>query len=250
MMYATDAAAAGRRRIVVAITGASGAVYGVRAVEMLRSLPEIETHLIITEGARKTLAYETATDAAAVMKLADVVYREDDLAAPISSGSYRTDGMLVIPCSIKTLSGVANCHDDNLVVRAADVMLKERRRLVLVVREAPLQLSHLRLMTEVTAAGGIIVPPVPAFYHHPRTVDDLVDQTVGRVLDLFGLDAGAVRRWEGSAQAARRAHAIRRAGARPDKTGTDATGKAQTEAVPTEPGPTEPGPTEPGTAPS
>jgi flavin prenyltransferase len=201
--------AAGRRRIIVAITGASGAVYGVRAVEMLRALPEVETHLIITAGARKTLAYETSTDAAAIMKLADVVYREDDLAAPISSGSFRTEGMVVIPCSIKTLSGVANCYDDNLVVRAADVALKERRRLVLVVRETPLHLSHLRLMTEVTAAGGIIVPPVPAFYHHPQTVDDIVDQTVGRVFDLFGLDAGAVQRWEGSQQAAQRARAIR-----------------------------------------
>src|SRR5690348_14461296 len=122
----------GRRRIVVAITGASGAVYGVRAAEMLSGLPDVETHLIITSGARKTLAYETATDVAAVMKLADVVYREDDLAAPISSGSYRTEGMLVAPCSIKTLSGIANCYGDNLVVRAADVTAKERRRLVLV----------------------------------------------------------------------------------------------------------------------
>jgi flavin prenyltransferase len=207
-----SAGAAGRRRIVVAITGASGAAYGVRAVEMLRAIPEVETHLIITAGARKTLAYETATDAAALAKLADVVYREDDLAAPVSSGSYRTDGMVVIPCSIKTLSGVANCHDDNLVVRAADVVLKERRRLVLVVRETPLHLSHLRLMTEVTAAGGIIVPPVPAFYHHPQTVADIVNQTVGRVFDLFGLDVQAVQRWEGGQQAARQARANRRTG--------------------------------------
>ena len=208
----TDApGSVGRRRIVVAITGASGAPYGVRAVEMLRGVPDVETHLIITAGARQTLAYETATDADALKKLADVVYREDDLAAPISSGSYCTDGMIVIPCSIKTLSGIANCYDDNLVVRAADVALKERRRLVLVVRETPLHLSHLRLMTEVTAAGGIIVPPVPAFYHRPQTVDDIVDHTVGRVLDLFGLDAGAVRRWEGSQQAARRARASRQA---------------------------------------
>jgi flavin prenyltransferase len=203
--------AAGRRRIIVAITGASGAAYGVRAVEMLRAMPEVETHLIITSGARKTLAYETGTDVAAITKMADVVYREDDLAAPISSGSFRTDGMVVIPCSIKTLSGVANCYDDNLVVRAADVALKERRRLVLVVRETPLHLSHLRLMTEVTAAGGIIVPPVPAFYHHPQTVDDIVNQTVGRVFDLFGLDAEAVQRWEGSQQAAQRARASRNA---------------------------------------
>jgi 4-hydroxy-3-polyprenylbenzoate decarboxylase len=202
--------AAGRRRIVVAITGASGAPYGVRAVEMLHGMPGVETHLIITSGARKTLAYETTTDAAAVMKLADVVYHEDDLAAPVSSGSFRTDGMVVIPCSIKTLSGIANCYDDNLVVRAADVALKERRRLVLVVRETPLHLSHLRLMTEVTAAGGVIVPPVPAFYHNPQTVDDIVNQTVGRVFDLFGLDADAVQRWEGSQQAARRARANRK----------------------------------------
>jgi flavin prenyltransferase len=202
--------AAGRRRIIVAVTGASGAAYGVRAVEMLRDMPGVETHLIITAGARKTLAYETATSAAAVTKLADVVYHEDDLAAPISSGSFRTDGMVVIPCSIKTLSGIANCYDDNLVVRAADVALKERRRLVLVVRETPLHLSHLRLMTEVTAAGGIIVPPVPAFYHRPQTVDDIVDQTVGRVFDLFGLDSDAVERWEGSQPAARRARAHRK----------------------------------------
>jgi flavin prenyltransferase len=207
----TDAAGTpDRRRIVVAITGASGAAYGVRAVEMLRAIPEVETHLIITSGARKTLAYETATDPAALVKLADVVYHEDDLAAPVSSGSFRTDGMVVIPCSIKTLSGVANCHDDNLVVRAADVMLKERRRLVLVVRETPLHLSHLRLMTEVTAAGGIIVPPVPAFYHHPQTVDDIVNQTVGRIFDLFDLDVKAVQRWAGSQQAAQRARANRR----------------------------------------
>ena len=166
------------------------------------------------------------TDAATIMKLADVVYHEDDLAAPISSGSYRTVGMVVIPCSIKTLSGVANCYDDNLVVRAADVALKERRRLVLVVRETPLHLTHLRLMTEVTAAGGIIVPPVPAFYHHPQTVDDIVDQTVGRVFDLFGLDAGAVQRWEGSQQAARRARANRRAGDRADEAGPDEAGHA------------------------
>jgi len=220
------------RRIVVAITGASGAVYGVRTVELLRSLPEVETHLIITAGARKTLAYETDTGAAAVMKLADAVYHEDDLAAPVSSGSYRTEGMIVIPCSIKTLSGVANCYDDNLVVRAADVTLKERRRLVLVVRETPLHLSHLRLMTEVTAAGGIIVPPVPAFYHHPQTVDDIVDQTVGRALDLFGLDAAAVQRWEGSRQAARRARVNRGAGGR---AGRAAPAEAEAGAAPAEP---------------
>ena len=212
-----------RRRIVLAITGASGAIYGVRAAEMLSGLPDVETHLIITSGGRKTLAYETAADVAAVRKLADVVYHEDDLAAPISSGSYRTDGMIVAPCSVKTLSGIANCYDDNLVVRAADVMMKERRRLVLVVRETPLHLTHLRLMTEVTAAGGIIVPPVPAFYHHPQTADDIVNQTVGRVLDLFGLDTGAVQRWEGGQPAARRARARRRSASQPPVPGKEAT---------------------------
>jgi flavin prenyltransferase len=232
MTHVPDAAGLGRRRIVVAITGASGVTYGVRAVEMLHSLSEIETHLIITSGARKTLAYETSTSAAAIMKLADAVYHEDDLAAPISSGSYRTDGMVIIPCSIKTLSGVANCYDDNLVVRAADVTLKERRRLVLVVRETPLHLSHLRLMTEVTAAGGIIVPPVPAFYHHPQTVDDIVNQTVGRVFDLFDLDADVVQRWTGGQQAARRARASRGTGESENDAGSASTEAEATSAEP------------------
>lgn len=193
------------KRIIVAVTGASGSVYGARTVEVLREVPGVETHLIVTSGARKTLAYETPVDPAAMAEMADVVYRENDLAAAISSGSFHTDGMVVVPCSIKTLSGIANCYDDNLVVRAADVVLKERRRLVLVVRETPLHLNHLRLMTQVTEAGGIVVPPVPAFYNHPKTVDDIVDQTVGRVLDLFGLDPGVVKRWQGSQDAARRA---------------------------------------------
>ncbi|MGH3166168.1 MAG: UbiX family flavin prenyltransferase [Trebonia sp.] len=197
------------RRLIVAITGASGAVYGARTVEMLHQIPDVETHLIITSGARKTLAYETCVDPGELAGMADVVYREDDLAAPISSGSFRTEGMIVAPCSIKTLSGIANCYDDNLVVRAADVVAKERRRLVLIVRETPLHMSHLRLMTEVTAAGGIIVPPVPAFYHRPTSVDAIINQTVGRVLDLFDLDSGMVQRWDGSQEAARRARTDR-----------------------------------------
>lgn len=188
---------ASRRRLIVAVTGASGAVYGVRALEMLSELPEVETHLVLTSGARVTLGYETSRTAAELTALADVVYRENDLAAAISSGSFRTAGMLVIPCSVKTLSGIANSYDDNLVVRAADVVLKERRRLVLVVRETPLHATHLRLMSEVTASGAVVVPPVPAFYHRPSTVEDIVDQTVGRVLDLFDLDTGNVRRWQG-----------------------------------------------------
>lgn len=198
------------RRIIVAITGASGAIYGARLVEMLYDLPDVETHLVITAGARKTLAYETAIDPDTIAAAADVVYREDDLAAAVSSGSFRTEGMIVAPCSIKTLSGIANCYDDNLVVRAADVVLKERRRLALLLRETPLHAVHLRLMTEVTAAGAIVVPPVPAFYHHPKTIDDIVNHTLGRTLDLFGFDTGVVQRWEGSKQAARRAQEFRR----------------------------------------
>lgn len=198
------------RRVIVAITGASGAIYGVRTIEMLHRMPEVETHLIITSGARKTLAYETGVEASELAGLADTTYREDDLAASISSGSFRTDGMIIVPCSIKTLSGIANCYDDNLVVRAADVVAKERRRLVLVVRETPLHMSHLRLMTEVTAAGGIIVPPVPAFYYRPTSIDAIVNQTVGRILDLLDLDADTVQRWDGGRQAVRRARTDRR----------------------------------------
>lgn len=197
------------KRIIVAVTGASGSIYGARAIELLRDVPDVETHLIVTSGARKTLAYETPIDPAEMASMADVVYRENDLAAAISSGSYRTAGMLVAPCSIKTLSGIANCYDDNLVVRAADVVLKERRRLVLLVRESPLHLSHLRLMTEVTQAGGIVVPPVPAFYHHPQTLDDVVTQTVGRALDLFDIDTERVTRWQGSQEAAKNARSLR-----------------------------------------
>lgn len=193
-----------RRRLVVAVTGASGAIYGARIMQLLHTVPDVETHLIVTSGARKTLAYETDVDPADLMDLADVVHRENDLAASISSGSFRTEGMVVAPCSIKTLSGIANSYDDNLVVRAADVVLKERRRLVLVVRETPLHLTHLRLMTEVTAAGGVVVPPVPAFYNHPSSVDDVVTQTCVRVLDLFGLDLGGITRWTGGRDAARR----------------------------------------------
>lgn len=211
----------GRRRIIVAVTGASGAIYGARALQLLHGVPDVETHAIVTTGARKTLAYETDVDPVQLTELADVVHRENDLAASISSGSFRTDGMIVAPCSIKTLSGIANCYDDNLVVRAADVVLKERRRLVLLVRETPLHLSHLRLMTEVTSAGGIVVPPVPAFYNRPESVDDIVDQTVVRVLDLFDLDVGGITRWAGGREAARRARASHSPGSDPARNDHD-----------------------------
>lgn len=184
-------------RIAIAISGASGAIYGVRALQLLHAAPTVETHLIVTTAGRATLAAETPYTLREVLSLADVVHRDHQLSAPIASGSYRLDGMLVAPCSIKTLSGIATSYDDTLVVRAADVVLKERRTLVLLVRETPLHAGHLRLMSQVTENGAIVFPPVPAFYAKPETVDDVVDQTVGRALDLFGIDVGTVRRWRG-----------------------------------------------------
>ena len=183
-------------RVIVGISGASGACYGVRALEMLAQFGA-ETHLVITKAARATLAQETELTAADVRRLATEVHSEHDLGAPIASGSFPADGMLVAPCSAKTLSGVAACYDDTLLVRAADVTLKERRPLVLLLRETPLHAGHLRLMKEADEAGAIIMPPVPAFYTRPATVDDIVTQTVGRALDLLHLPHSATRRWHG-----------------------------------------------------
>jgi 4-hydroxy-3-polyprenylbenzoate decarboxylase len=185
------------RRIVVGISGASGAVFGIRALEMLREIDDLETHLVISAGARTTIAMETDQTVDEVNGLADVVHKESNLAASISSGSFRTDGMLIAPCSIKTLSAIANSFADNLLARAADVTLKERRPLVLLFRETPLHVGHIRLMLQAAEAGATLMPPVPAFYHRPRTIDDVVDQTVGRALDQLGLDAPAVSRWSG-----------------------------------------------------
>jgi 4-hydroxy-3-polyprenylbenzoate decarboxylase len=185
------------RRLVVAITGASGAQYGIEALRSLRGQPGIETHLILTRAARATIAAETEVSVADVRELADVVHSDHDLGSALASGSFRTDGMLVAPCSVKTLSGIANCYDETLVVRAADVTLKERRRLVLLVRETPLHANHLRLMTEVTTAGAVVMPPVPAFYTRPNTLEDVVAHTVGRALDLFGIEVAGVQRWTG-----------------------------------------------------
>ena len=187
------------KRLIVGISGASGAVYGVRALEVLRELG-VETHLVLSKGARATIALETNYRVDEVKALATEVHSDQNLAASISSGSYRTDGMLVAPCSIKTLSGIANSYADNLLTRAADVVLKEGRKLVLMVRETPLHRGHLRLMSEASENGAVILPPVPAFYHHPITVEDIVDQSVGKALDQFGIDAGLFRRWEGSAR--------------------------------------------------
>ncbi|WP_433286576.1 UbiX family flavin prenyltransferase [Pseudonocardia sp. CA-142604] len=183
------------RRIVVAITGASGAIYGVRAVELLHGIPGIETHLVLTKTARRMLELETDRSPADLRSLADVVHSDGEIGASVSSGSFRFDGMLVAPCSVKALSGIANSFDASLVIRAADVALKERRRLVLLLRETPLHAGHIRLIAEVTAAGAIVMPPVPAFYTRPAGVADIVDHSVGRALDLFDIDAGVVQRW-------------------------------------------------------
>jgi 4-hydroxy-3-polyprenylbenzoate decarboxylase len=183
-------------RIIVGITGASGIVYGLRTLEILRAL-NVETHLILSPAAEVTLAHECETKVADVKALADVVHRHHDLAAPPSSGSFRTMGMIVAPCSVRSLSEIANGMASNLLSRAADVTLKERRRLVLMVRETPFHLGHLRAMTAVTEMGAIVAPPLPAFYTRPQSLDDIVDHSVGRTLDLFGLDAGVVKRWGG-----------------------------------------------------
>ena len=179
------------------ISGSSGAVYGARLLEVLAGLPDVETHLVMTRGAEATIGYETSYDPDRVRAFADVSYDDANVGAAIASGTFLTDGMIVAPCSIKSLSAIANSYADTLLVRAADVALKERRRLVLVVRETPLHLGHLRLMTAATEAGAVILPPVPGFYTLPATVEQVVDHTITKVLDQFGLDASLVDRWQG-----------------------------------------------------
>lgn len=186
-----------KRRIVLAISGASGAIYGIRALETIRADRDIELHLIVSSGAKATIAYETDRSVEDVMKLADVVHDEKDLAASLASGTFKTDGMLVAPCSIRTMASIANALNDNLIVRAADVHLKERRRLVLMVRETPLNANHLRLMHELTLAGAVILPPVPGFYQRPKTLMDLVDHSVGKALDQLGVEHSLFERWSG-----------------------------------------------------
>ena len=188
------------KRLIIGISGASGAIYGVRLLEVLRALPDVETHLVMSQAARQTLALETSLSLRDVQTLADVVYDSRDIAASISSGSFKTAGMAILPCSIKSLSGIVNSYTDGLLTRAADVVLKERRPLVLCVRETPLHLGHLRLMTQAAEMGAIIMPPVPAFYHRPQTLDDVINQTVNRVLDQFDitLPDDLFTRWSGA----------------------------------------------------
>jgi len=187
------------KRLIVGISGASGAIYGIRLLEILRDLPEVETHLVMSSAAGTTLSLETDYKPQQVSALADVTYRFRDIAAPISSGSFKTDGMVILPCSMKTLAGIAYSFSDNLLLRAADVVLKDRRRLVLVPRETPLHLGHLRTMVQLTEMGAIIAPPMPAFYHRPQTLDDIINQTVNRVLDLLDIELpqDLFIRWQG-----------------------------------------------------
>ena len=185
-------------RLIVAITGASGAIYGLRLLEALRAVPKAEVHLVMSRTGRVTVALETGRKVRDIEKLAHHVHRDEDLAASISSGSFKTAGMIVAPCSMKTLSGIVHSYADNLVVRAADVVLKERRKLVLMPRETPLHVGHCRLLLQAAEMGAIIAPPMPAFYNAPRTLDDAIDHSVGRVLDLFDIDSALARRWSGT----------------------------------------------------
>ncbi|MBS4024568.1 MAG: UbiX family flavin prenyltransferase [Clostridia bacterium] len=184
-------------KIVVGISGATGAIYGIRTLEVLNKLG-IETHLVMSDAGRRTIELETNYHIKTVESLATKVHPNHDIGAAISSGSFKTDGMIIAPCSIKSLSGIANSYNDNLLTRAADVVLKERRKLVMVVRETPLHVGHLKLMTTVAELGAIILPPMPAYYHLPQTIDDIINQTVGKVLDQFGVEHNLFARWEGA----------------------------------------------------
>ncbi|SIR42160.1 3-octaprenyl-4hydroxybenzoate decarboxylase [Aromatoleum tolulyticum] len=184
-------------RIVVGISGASGAIYGIRILEALKHIG-VETDLVMSDSAKRTIVYETDYSINDVKRLASCVHDNNDVGASIASGSFKHAGMIIAPCSIKTLSAVANCFNTNLLIRAADVTLKERRKLVLMLRETPLHLGHLRLMTQATETGAVLVPPLPAFYHRPKTIDDIINQSVTKVLDQFDLDVDLFGRWTGN----------------------------------------------------
>ncbi len=184
-------------RLIIGMSGASGVIYGIRLLEVLSRVEQVETHLVLSDSAKLNIAIETDRSAKGIQALADEVYSNRDIAARLASGSFKTDGMIVAPCAVKTLSAIANSYADSLLVRAADVVLKERRRLVLVPRETPLHTGHCELMLKASQIGAILAPPMPAHYINPQTVDDLVDHHVGRILDLFDLDPGLVQRWQG-----------------------------------------------------
>jgi 4-hydroxy-3-polyprenylbenzoate decarboxylase len=185
-------------RLIVGISGASGVIYGIRMLEVLKDQPDVETHLVISNGGKLNISLETNWDVKEVEALADEVHSDQNLAATIASGSFKTGGMVVAPCSMKTLSGIVHSYADNLIVRAADVVLKEQRKLVLMPRETPLHAGHCKLMYEATQLGAQISPPMPAFYNDPKSIDDVINHSVGRVLDLFDLDNSIVKRWAGA----------------------------------------------------
>jgi 4-hydroxy-3-polyprenylbenzoate decarboxylase len=183
--------------LIIGITGATGAIYGIRLLEVLSTIEAVETHLIISETGESTIRYETGWAIEAVKKLATFAYDFNDLGARISSGSFLRDGMIIAPCTIKTMSALANSYNENLIIRAGDVTLKERKKLILAIRETPLHLGHLRSMQQLTEMGAIIMPPVPAFYHHPESIQEIVDHTVGKMLDMVGVKHNLFQRWSG-----------------------------------------------------
>ena len=185
-----------KRKIIIGISGASGTIYGIRLLETLQNYSEIETHLVISNTAKEIIKHEDGRDSDDILKLADNVHHINNLGATISSGSFLTEGMIIAPCSIKSLSGIANSYNDNLLIRAADVCLKERRKLIIVLRETPLHLGHLDLMTRVTQYGATLLPPMPSFYHKPKTIDDIINLTVGKVLDNFSIEHNLFTRWK------------------------------------------------------
>jgi len=187
------------KRIIIGIAGASGVTYGVRCLSLLSEM-EIETHLVISDSGKRNIEIETEYSAKEVEAMADYVYDDKDVGASLASGSFLTDGMVVVPCTIKTLSGIANSYTTNLLVRAADVTLKEKRKLIMVVRETPLHKGHLRLMTMAAEMGAHILPPVPSFYHMPKTIDDIINQTMGKIFDYLGVEHNLFRRWESRQQ--------------------------------------------------
>jgi len=183
-------------KLIVGISGATGAIYGIRLLQALKDC-QVESHLVLTDNGKRTIVTETGYTVKEVEDLADSVYDSLDIGAPIASGSFKTDGMIIAPCSIKSLSGLANSYNDTLLIRAADVVLKEQRKLVVIPRETPLHIGHLRLLTAVAEMGGVILPPMPAFYHMPKSIDDIVNQTVGKALDQFNIEHKLFPRWEG-----------------------------------------------------
>lgn len=186
--------------LIVGITGASGAIYGIRLLEVLSSIQNVETHLIVSEAAEAIIKYETGRSIEDVKELASFSYDIRDMGAQISSGSFKTDGMIVAPCTVKTMSAIANSYSENLLIRVGDVTIKERRQLLLLVRETPLHIGHIRNMEKLCEMGAIIMPPVPAFYHKPQTIQDIVDHTVGKMLDMFGIEHTLFQRWSGIAK--------------------------------------------------